>query len=463
MLPMYRKFIGDRAFYRRALMVAIPILMQNAITQFVALLDNIMVGQVGTAQMSGVAIVNNLIFVFNLCIFGANSGAGIFTAQFHGSQDHEGVRSTFRYKILICFALAIAGCTLFLVAGEPLAMLYLQGDGDAATMAETLSYGLSYLRIMVLGLLPFALSYAYSSTLRETDQGTVPMIASACAVVTNLTLNYILIFGNFGAPKLGIRGAAISTVIARYVELAIVAIWAHTHTEVNPFIRGAFRSLAIPRRLFWDITLKGMPLLLNEFLWSSGIAFLNQCYSTRGLDVVAAFTITTTLSNLSSIAFMAMGNAVGIVMGQMLGANAPEAEVRDTKLKMTALSVASCALFGGLMAAVSGIFPQLYNTTDSAKSIATALICVTAGIMPFNAYTTASYFTLRSGGKTAITFIFDCGFVWCVIAPIAYCLSRFTDMPIVPLYLICQATDLPKCIMGYLMVKKGSWIQNLVE
>ena len=460
---MFKRLIGDKAFYRRALMVAIPIIIQNGITNFVSLLDNVMVGQVGTIPMSGVAIVNNLIFVFNMCVFGATSGAGIFTAQFHGSQDHEGVRSTFRYKILVSLLLGAFGCTLFLLAGRPLAMLYLKGEADMGLVESTLSYGLSYLRIMVLGLLPFALSYSYSSTLRETDKGTVPMIASTVAVFVNLILNYVLIFGHFGAPALGIQGAAIATVISRYVELFIVAFWTHANPVINPFIRGAYRSLYIPKKLFMLITVKGMPLLLNEFLWSSGIAFLNQCYSIRGLDVVAAFTITTTLSNLSNIVFLAMGNAVGIIMGQMLGSHTPEPELRDTNRKLMALSVASCFLFGSLMAAVSGIFPRFYNTTDSVRSIATALICINAIIMPFNAYTTASYFTLRSGGKTAITFIFDCGFVWCVIVPIAYCLSHFTALPIIPLYAISQATDLPKCIMGYLMIKKGDWIQNLVN
>ena len=459
---MFKRLIGDKAFYRRALMVAIPIIIQNGITNFVSLLDNVMVGQVGTIPMSGVAIVNNLIFVFNMCIFGATSGAGIFTAQFHGSQDHEGVRSTFRYKILISLLLSALGCSLFYFWGKDFTLLYLKGETDSALVEATVAHGLSYLRIMLIGLLPFALSYSYSSTLRETGKGTVPMIASIVAVLVNLALNYVLIFGHFGAPALGIRGAAIATVIARYVELAIVAIWTHANAGINPFIQHAYRSLHIPRKLFMLITVKGMPLLANEFLWSSGIAFLSQCYSIRGLDVVAAFTITTTLSNLSNIAFIAMGNAVGIIMGQMLGSQAPEAELRDANRKLMALSVASCSIFGGAMAAVSGIFPLLYNTTDSVRSIATALICINAIIMPFNAYTTASYFTLRSGGKTAITFIFDCGFVWCVIVPIAFCLSHFTTLPIIPLYAISQATDLPKCIMGYLMIKKGDWIQNLV-
>ena len=459
---MFRKLIGDRAFYRRALMVAVPIIIQNGITNFVSLLDNIMVGQVGTAQMSGVAIVNNLIFVFNMCVFGATSGAGIFTAQFFGSENHEGVRHTFRYKVLICTALTVLGGGIFLFGGQGLIELYLQGEGDAATIADSLHYGREYLNIMLIGLLPFALSNAYAGTLRETGQTVVPMAAGIAAVFVNLGLNYVLIFGHFGAPAMGVNGAAIATVVSRYVELAIVAGWTHCNSRKNPFIRGAYRSLYIPRSLFHQINIKGLPLLVNEFLWATGMAFLNQCYSIRGLDVVAAFNIATTLSNLSSVVFMAMGNAVGIIVGQMLGSGAAEAEVREADGQLIAMSVASCAIFGGLMAAVSGVFPEIYNTTGSVKAIATALICVTAGIMPFNAYTTAAYFTLRSGGKTAVTFIFDSCFVWFVIVPIAFVLSRFTALPIIPLYAICQGTDLLKCAIGAYLIKKGAWIQNLV-
>ena len=460
---MFKKFIGDRAFYRRVLMVAVPIIIQNGITNFVSLLDNIMVGQVGTAQMSGVSIVNNLLFVFNMCVFGATSGAGIFTAQFHGSQDHEGVRHTLRFKILICLTLAAAGIGIFLGWGKTLVLLYLQGEGDAQTISASLGYSMGYLKIMLLGLLPFALSNAYSGTLRETGKSTVPMVAGICAVFVNLGLNYVLIFGHFGAPALGVNGAAIATVISRYVELAVVALWTHLNPGKNPFIKGVFRSLYIPGRLFKNICIKGMPLLANEFFWATGMAFLNQCYSTRGLDVVAAFTIATTLSNLANVVFLAMGNAVGIIMGQMLGAGTDAATVRDTNRKLIFVSVASCAIFGGLMAAVSGVFPLFYNTTASVRGIATSLICVSAAIMPFNAYTTASYFTLRSGGKTAITFLFDSGFVWCVIVPLAFCLSRFTSLPIIPLYALCQATDLLKCAVGYVMIRNGSWIQNLTQ
>ena len=458
---MFKKFIGDRAFYRRVMLVAVPIIIQNGITNFVSLLDNIMVGQVGTIPMSGVTIVNQLVFVFNLCLFGATSGPGIFTAQFYGSGDHEGIRHTFRFKFLVCTLLAALGITIFSIGGTPLIGLYLTGEGDAHEASQMLSYGLEYLKIILIGFLPFAICNSYSSTLRESGQTMVPMLGGVAAVFVNLILNYILIFGKFGAPALGVAGAAWATSISRFVELAIVAGWTHLNAQKMPFIQGAYRSFRIPRQLSRAITFKGLPLLVNEFLWSSGMAFLAQCYSTCGLDVVPAFNIANTIFNLSSVAFLAMGSAVGIIMGQMLGAGNSETEVRDANNKLIFVAVLCGLIFGSGMASVSGIFPRLYNTTDTVRWIAKMLILITAGIMPFNAYTTSTYFTLRSGGKTAITFIFDCGFVWCVIVPIAFCLSRFTAMPIIPLYLICQCTDFLKCAIGYYMIKKGTWIQNL--
>ena len=460
---MLRRYIGDKAFYRRVLGVALPIIIQNGITNFVSLLDNIMVGQVGTLQMSGVSIVNQLMFVFNLCVFGAVSGAGIFTAQFYGSQDHDGVRHTFRFKFLVSVGLVVVGMAVFLLAGQPLIRLYLQGDGDPRDVAITLAYGADYLRIMLLGLLPFALASAYSGTLRETGQTMVPMIGGITAVFVNLVLNYILIFGHFGLPAMGVRGAAIATVASRYVELAIVAGWTHLNGERNPFIQKAYRSMRIPKKLLKDIIIKGMPLLVNEALWSLGMAFLNQCYSVRGLDVVAAMNIATTLNNLASVVFIAMGNTVGIIIGQMLGAGKSAEEVRDADNKLIAVAVVSCLAFGGMMALAGDAFPHIYNTTEEVRWIATRIIWICAAFMPIHSYCNATYFTLRSGGQTMVTFLFDSCYVWACSVPLAFCLSRFTDLPIVSLYLLCCCMDFVKCAIGYVMLRRGTWIQNLAK
>ena len=460
---MLKRYIGDRAFYRRAMRVAVPIVIQSAITNLVSLLDNIMVAQVGEAQMSGVSIVNQLMFIFNLCIFGANAGAGIFTAQFHGNNDAKGIRHTFRFKLMVCTGLVAVWCGLFLLAGTPLLSQYLQGDGSAEEAASILSFGEEYLGVILWGLLPFAISNAYSGTLRETGNTVIPMVGSVTAVFVNLILNYVLIFGHLGAPAMGVSGAALATVISRFTELAIVAGWTHFHSKKCPFIKGAYRSMYVPGKLLGSIVRKGSPLLINECMFAIGMAITNQCYTTCGLDVVPAMNINNTVWNLVSVSYLAMGNSVGIIMGQMLGAGTDEAGIRDANRKLTFLSLSCGVVFGAVAAAGSHLFPLMFNTTKEVASLAGWLILISAVMIPFNAYVHASYFTLRSGGKTGITFLFDSGFMWGLLVPLAFVLSRFTSIGILPLYAICQCVEIVKSIAGYFMVRSGMWIQNLAK
>lgn len=455
------KLIGNKQFYKKVLYITIPIMIQNGITNFVNMLDNIMVGQVGTEQMSGVAIVNQLMFVFNLCIFGAVAGAGIFGAQFYGSGDHEGVRHAFRFKLYSCLLISALGLLILTAWGEPLIRTYLQGGSEVGNVEATFTYGVQYLKIMLLGLLPFALVQMYSGTLRETGETIVPMIAGIVAVLVNMLFNYILIFGKFGAPVMGVQGAAIATVLSRFVELIIIVVWTHTHKEKNPFIVGVYRSLRIPAPLVRQILITGMPLLINEALWSGGMAMTTQCYSVRGLEVVAGINIANTISNVFNVVFLSLGNAVGIIVGQLLGAGKLE-EAKDEDNKLIAFAVASCVVVGTLMFLIAPAFPQIYNTEDTVRQLATRFIEISALCMPLYGFTNAAYFTLRSGGKTIVTFLFDSVFVWVISIPMVYVLTRYTTMDIVPIYLVCQLLEIVKCVIGFILVKKGVWIHNMV-
>lgn len=445
-----------------ALTVAVPIMIQNGITNFVSLLDNIMVGRVGTEQMSGVAIINQLMFVFNISIFGAVSGAGIFGAQFWGCGKQEGVRHTFRFKWIAAIVLVVLAGLLFFLAGEELILLYLHGEGNDVQLEETLFYAKQYLKVMLWGLLPFGICQVYTSTMRECGETMLPMKAGIVAVVVNMCLNYLLIFGKFGMPQLGVVGAAIATVVSRYVEVAIVITWAHTHKDKQPYIEGIYRSFHIPGSLVGKILLKGTPLMLNEIMWSIGMAMLMQCYSLRGLDAVAGLNISSTISNLFNVVYIAMGSAVSIIVGQLLGAGKMK-EAKETDTKLIAFSVASCFVMGGLLALVAPLFPLLYNTTDVVRALGTGFIRIVAVCMPLYAFVHCAYFTLRSGGKTIVTFLFDSVFVWVVSIPLAYILSRFTELPVIPLYFICQSLEAIKCIIGFVLIKKGVWLQNIVK
>lgn len=459
---MKKKLIGNREFYKMVLAVAVPIMIQNGITNFVGLLDNIMVGRIGTEQMSGIAIVNQLMMVFNISIFGAISGAGIFGAQFFGCDDHKGVRDTFRFKLYTCLLIVIVGLLIFIFAGEPLILLYLHGEGMEEQLNAALVYGKEYLAVMLVGLFPFALEQVYTSTLRECRETMVPMKAGIAAVLVNLVFNYLLIFGKFGFPELGVAGAAIATVVSRFVQAAIVIIWTHKHADRMKFITGAYASPVIPLGLVGNILKKGTPLIVNEILWAAGMAYLMQCYSVRGLSAIAALNISSTISNLFNTVFIAMGSAIAIIVGQLLGAGKMD-EAKDTDTKLIAFSVACCVGIGGILALTAPLFPMMYNTSEEVKGLATAFIRIVACCMPMAAFIHASYFTLRSGGKTIVTFLFDSVFLWCASIPLAYVLSRYTTLHVIPLYLACQLIDIIKCVIGFILVKKGVWIQNIVQ
>lgn len=440
------------------LLVMLPIALQNGITNFVSLLDNIMVGRLGTEAMSGVSISNQLIFVYNLCIFGALSGAGIFTTQYFGRKDQEGIQYTFRYKILISTLVTIGAILLFITFKEPLISFYLNGEGN---IADTLSFGSEYLMLMLLGLPAFMIMQVYATTLRECSETILPMKAGLIAVTVNLIGNYILIYGKFGLPALGSAGAAIATVLSRYVEMIINIVGAHRSSLMAPLLKGVYASFKLPFDLFKKVFITGLPLLLNETFWAAGMAMLAQCYSTRGLDVVAAMNISNTINNVVNTIFIALGSAAGIIIGQLLGAQKIQ-EAKDTVPKMNFFGIILCTMLAICMCCFSPVFPKVYNTGLSIQQLATRFIFIQSLFMPLQSYINCTYFTLRAGGKTFITFLFDSVYIWVISVVIAFTLSRFTSLPVIYIFLCIQCVDIIKAIIGSILIKKGVWIHNIV-
>ncbi|MCR5292979.1 MAG: MATE family efflux transporter [Eubacterium sp.] len=457
-----KNYIGDSKFYRMVLGVAIPIMIQNGITNFVNLLDNIMVGRLSTEQMSGVAIVNQLIFIYYLCMFGGLSGVGIFTAQYFGYKDEEGIRHTIRYKMWLGFIISILVVVILMSMGSELINIYLQGTTDSGDPVKTLDYGMQYLGVILFMFPAVYIGFLLSSTLRECGETVLPMKAGIAAIFVNLCFNYLLIYGKFGFPRLGVRGAAAATVLSKYVEMGIILIWCMKNTKKHSYFHGLFRTILIPWKLVLKFLKTGMPLLLNEGLWALGVAMLAQAYSLRGLDVVAGQNIANTINNIFNIVFIALGDAVAIIIGQYLGAGKLE-EAKDADRKIIAMAVASSVVIGLLMFSTSGLFPRIYNTSDASKKIATLFIMVQAIFLPKDAFLHTAYFTLRSGGKTIITFFFDSVFMLVISVPVAYLLTLFTGLHVAVIFAAVHAADLIKCVIGYVLVKKGVWVKNIVK
>lgn len=451
---------GSRSFYRTVFAIVVPIIIQNLITSFVSLLDNIMVGQLGTAQMSGVAIANQLVFIFNICIFGGISGASIYGAQFYGAKDYEGMRACMRVKLYISLGIFVIIGAAFMLFDKQLISLFLQSGDSTEVVAETLKAGQDYLKIMLIGLLPFAIASAYSGTLREAGETMLPMVAGVAAVFVNMALNYVLIFGHFGAPRLGVAGAAIATVTSRYVEMAIIMICTHVQKRRYFYMQGVYRTAKVSLTLLKRIAVRGTPLLANEALWSVGMSFLNQLYSVAGVDVVAATNIASTVSNLFNTVAFAMGNAVAIMVGQALGSDEVE-KAKMTSWRLISFGTMSAIVLGMLLACSAPFIPLIYKTEESVRALSTSFMLILAATMPLTAFAHCCYFTLRSGGKTIMTFIFDCMSVWVINVPVVYVCVHYTDMSIELVYAISQLVNLLKCIFGFILVKKGVWIHNI--
>lgn len=456
------KFFGDRKFLKNVAVITLPIVIQNTISNFVGLLDNLMVGRCGTDSMNGVSIFSQLFFVFILCVWGSSCGAGIFTAQFFGKGDHKGVRDTFRIKLYLVGIATIVGAAVFLLFGEYFMEKFIHESDSVGDPVATMRHAKDYMMIMLIGMIPTALGMVYAGTLRDIGETSVPMKAGFVAVFVNLILNYLLIFGKFGFPELGVKGAAIATVVSRFVESGIEIVWTHTHKERCRFIEGAFASFKVPVSLVKEIVIKGIPLAANETLWSLGLTMLNQSFSLRGLAVVAAINITNTMANLFNVFLFAIGESISILAGQLLGAGKNE-EAKSTANRMIALSFAVSAVIGGVLVLFKDLFPAFYNTENEVKNFAANFIMQTGVFLPVLAVVHGCYFTLRSGGKTFITFLFDSVFVWVFIVPAAFVLTRYTAMGIIMIYLIVKCLDLIKCAIGIVLVRKGVWVNNIVS
>lgn len=451
-----KKLIGSKRFYKMVLAICIPIVIQNGFTNLASLLDNIMIGQLGTLSMSGVSITNQLLQVFNVTIFGAMSGPGIFMAQFYGKKNKEGVENCFRIKLMIGLIITILAIFLFYTFGNQLISLYL--NDNPSDSLKTLNYGMNYLKIMLIGLIPFVITQVYSSSLRETGNTVLPMIASIIAVIVNFCINYILIFGRFGFPQLGVTGAAIGTVVSRVAEMSINIIGGSR----NLYLKDAIKMKKVPFDTTKEMLKRGLPLLCNEILWSISIALISQSYSTRGIIAVAAINITTTVTNFFMIVCYAMGSSISIVVGQQLGAGEIE-KAKDYDLKMLFMNFVMCLAIGIVLFNVSSLIPQIYNTSLEVKALASQLLKIAACMLPIISIYYSSYFTMRAGGKTFLTFLFDSGYTFVFTFMSALLLTRLTSLPILTIYLLVQCVDIPKATLGLVLVRKGIWVHNIVS
>ena len=451
-LSWLQDFITDREFFARLFKLALPIIAQQFIMSSLNLVNGIMVGQLGETAVAAVGLSNQVYFLLNLLLFGVNSGAAIFTAQYWGKGDVPSIRKVMGLALLV----GLAGGLLFTIVALFFPQVAL---GFYSTDPAVIALGSSYLRIYALSFLFTSVTFCYAFVLRSVGNVRLPMIVSIGALSLNSVLAYTLIFGKLGLPVMGINGAAVSIAIARFLECAVL-LWLAYRLRTPAAAR-------LPEMFHFDREFAGrvlrrvLPVMLNEVFWSLGITTYNAIYAHIGTDSIAAMNIASTFDGLAIVLIIGIGNACAILVGNVIGAGDEKKAFRYAG-KSLALAMLGSLLIGVLVWASSGWLLLPYKVSPEVAQYAQRVLWILAATLWLRSANMVLYVGIfRSGGDTRFAFILDAGSIWVVGVPLALLGAFALHLPVYWVYLMVMGDELTKCASGLFRYFSRKWIHNL--
>lgn len=438
-------------FIPRVFKLAIPMVLQQLVTTFVNLLDNLMVGQLGDAAISGVASANKFFMIGMYAVFGLSAASGIYISQFEGAGQEERVKQSYLFSILSSGLVAV----LFILPG----IFMPRSIGAFFTPEKNILEPVAqYMPLAALAIIPQIYSINTQGAMRCLGETRVPLFLSFTTVVSNTVFNYIFIFGHLGMPAMGVKGAALGTLLARSLELILtyLAVKRGSYAFKVPLLH-IFR---VPKPLSLAILKRALPLCLNEMGYGAGMAMLFKFYGTRGLGVLAAMNIMGTVTELFFVLFSGMAVATTVIVSRPLGANQLE-EARSNAYRIYKLSFLLAIFFALLMFGSSFIFPSFYNVTEDVRGMATFFIRIYSLFYLVYTVNAQGYFILRAGGDTKHTLMMDAGYFWLVNLPTVGLAAYLTDWSVLVLFLLGQMTDFFKVFVSTTLLMRESWLKNL--
>ncbi len=443
----------DKEFIKRFFKVAFPVMVHAFILFIVSFVDNLMVGTVSNEAVSGVYAANQTTYIFLVTSMGILSGAGIFIQQFFGAKDERHLKQSFKIKLITSVLFLIIIIPLYYIFGSKVIWFYCHSDSNATIILEQ---GMEYLNIVIISYIPYMFALAYTSSLREIGRTKYAMIAGIIAFVSNVIFNSLFIY----VFKMGVKGAAIATCIARTIELISIVI-------ISKIVKFEFsynilkeKDNKIEKELVKRIARKSVFLFLNEVFWVTGMVMISLAYAQRE-GVLSALAVVSTMSDVFGIVFQGLSVGIGVLVGGCLGANEFD-KAKDYVKKFYVLGVIIALIATTLLVCFSPIIPLMFaEVSNEQKELASSLIRIYACYIPFFCICTSSYVILKTGGRTITTFILDSVLLWVLFIPTAWCLTLFTSLPLIFVYIAVQSCDVIKSVIGIIMVKQHKWVQNL--
>lgn len=440
--------------FKSLFVIALPIILQNLMQSTVNMLDTLMVGQLGSVEIAAVGLGNQIYMLLNMVLFGISSGGAIFIAQFWGKKENsgiwkmEGVMFSFSIVIALIFTFASVFFPKFLI-------------GLYSKDFHVIEIGARYLRIVAFSFPFFAMSFAFSMALRSTEHVKLPMVATMISLVLNAILNYLLIFGIGFFPSLGIVGAAIATCISRIVECFILFIVAYSKKyEVASSVKNLFSFTFFEVRKFIKIA---FPVIINEAIWGLGTSMHSLIMGRTSTEAISAFNITGTISQITWVFFIGVGNAAGIIIGKKIG-EGNELEARKYANTLSWFMPVMAIFIGLLLIPISKFLPFMFKVEANILVQAKMMLMILMCCYPLNAFNMCWVVGIcRAGGDTVFAAIIDVCFMWIIAIPLAACVAYFTNVQPYIIYICLLSEQIFKAIVGFYRIKSGKWLHNVVE
>jgi putative MATE family efflux protein len=433
-------------------------MLQQLIMSMVSLIDNFMVAALGDASMAAVNVANQLNFVFIVILNVICQAGGIYMAQFRGAGDETGMRHAYRFKVIFALLFAALYFSLcWIIPGKLIAVMTM---GNAA-QKEIIDIGTGYLKIISFTLGPMAVSAAIGTSFREIARPQVPLFISAAATLVNTAGNWILIYGNLGAPRLEVSGAALATIIARVFELAVFL--AYLRKTRPPFFVGIRGILNVHRRLIREILSRSAMIFLSELSWISSETIVTALYNGRGgAEVVAGMAAGWTIANIFFLLFGGIWTTTAVIIGGSLGAGKlDEARIRARWIKAGSAAAGIIVAVPGVAASALLIPLVFSNLSAAAREISLGLIVVILIYLPLWALLNAQFAISRSGGDAAMGMYTDLSVNTLLFVPGAFILALGTSLPPVLMFGLLKLTDIVKIFIARHFLNKERWVRNL--
>lgn len=447
-----RDMVRDTVFLRKAVTIALPVAMQGMLNTIVNLVDTMMIGTLGETTIAAVGLANKVFFVFSLLVFGVVSGSGVLAAQYWGNRDVKSIRKVLGLALMI----SLLGSLCFVVPARlcPQMVMRIFTTSDGA-----IAIGAAYLTVVAISYPFIAVTNTYVAMMRAVGQVKAPVVISSITILINISLNYMLIFGKFGAPALGAVGAAIATLIARIVECgAIICVNYYVRSPIACRVRELF---GYSRAFIMKFTSTCSPVIANEFMWGLGTTMYSLAYGRMGDNAVAAITIATTIQDIVVVLFQGLSAATAVILGNEMGAGyLKRAEKYAKNFFILQFFVTLAAM--GFCYAIRWQVIGMYRITEAVAWDVNLCLLVFILYMPFKMFNYINVVgVLRSGGDTKVCLFIDTSGVWFIGIPMAFIGGLYLHQAIYVVYGLVMLEEVYKAIIGYIRYRQKKWLRNL--